>query len=96
MWLGDQDVSHKNGVKWSVTKKEPLPPSQASLQLHRAVEVLKKERELLLFGIGSNEAIICKSSQLYRLSSDMDVFGVPFGHGARVSHVGYDAKILIT
>ena len=69
-------------------KKEPLPPSQASLQLHRAVEVLKKERELLLFGIGSNEAIICKSSQLYRLGNDMDVFGVPFGHGVRISHIG--------
>ena len=62
--------------------------SKSTTYLHssRAVEVLKKERELLLFGIGSNEAIICKSSQLYRLGNDMDVFGVPFGHGVRVSH----------
>ena len=61
--------------------------SKSTTYLHssRAVEVLKKERELL-FGIGSNEAIICKSSQLYRLGNDMDVFGVPFGHGVRVSH----------
>ena len=89
MWLGDQDVSHKNGVKWSVTKKKNLCRLHKQVyNIHsRAVEVLKKERELLLFGIGSNEAIICKSSQLYRLGNDMDVFGVPFGHGVRVSHI---------
>ena len=91
MWLGDQDVSHKNGVKWSVTKKRTFAAftSKSTTNIHssRAVEVLKKERELLLFGIGSNEAIICKSSQLYRLGNDMDVFGVPFGHGVRISHI---------
>ena len=72
-------------------KKEPFAAftSKSTTNIHssRAVEVLKKERELLLFGIGSNEAIICKSSQLYRLGNDMDVFGVPFGHGVRISHI---------
>ena len=82
--LGDQDVSHKNGVKWSVTKKGGFAACPPAFTHRLAVEVLKKENFSSMALTGSNEAIICKSSQLYRVGNDMDVFGVRFGHAVLV------------
>lgn len=45
----------------------------------KSVEETKKS--FPFYGVPVDEAIICKSSQFYRLCNDMDVFGVRFFFG---------------